>query len=117
MYLVTLSPGVIAYLTALSVTVGVEVPLWTLLTEGRTAAERALVGLGANLLTHGTLWSVWEFVPVDYATKLVVLETAIIVAEAVVCTRFGLLSWPRALLLSAGLNGLTIAIGLWLNAA
>lgn len=105
----------IAYLTALSITVGVEVPLWTLLTEGKTTAQRASVGLGANLLTHGTLWSVWEFVPGDYGTKLVVLETAIIVAEGVVCTRFALLSWPRALLLSAGLNGLTIAIGFYLN--
>lgn len=102
------------YLWALGVTVGVELPLVTALAWrlGGRPAYTAGVALGANLLTHGTLWTVFWWVPGPYPVQLVLCESAVVAAEAAIYARFGVFSPRVAVAVSLAVNLLTTVIGL-----
>lgn len=74
-----------------------------------------IVAVGANLLTHGLLWTLFPWMPGSYASRLVVAETCVFVTEGLVFAwRLG---WPvpTALGLSFAVNLLTTAVGLLRN--
>lgn len=79
---------------------------------GGGPARVAAVAVGANLLTHGTLWTVFGWLPGPYPARLVVAETAVFTTEAAVYAwRLG---WsPRAAVaLSFAANLVTTLVGL-----
>lgn len=110
-----------SYLSALAITVGVEVPLlvlaaWALNDErSTTPAWAALVALSANLFTHGTLWTVFPLVALPYAWAVAVCEGGVVLAEAAAYAGLGVLRPRDAIIVSLALNGLTTAIGLALQ--
>ena len=73
----------------------------------------ALVSLGANLLTHGLLWTTFGWVPAPYVPTLLAFEAAVWLAEAWIYASYGLLPWRDAIGVSLAANALTTAIGLW----
>ncbi len=110
----------VAYLTALILTLGVEVPLVPLAVEGTWNDEEPAplglsvgVALAANLMTHGTLWSVFYAVPLSYWPKVFLLEALVTVTEGFAYWWFGLFKdWTDALAVALILNFTTTAIGL-----
>lgn len=104
------------YAEALAITVGFEVPIVALVARsaalGGPTSRVVVVAVGANLLTHGLLWTLFPWVPGPYAARLLGFETAVFVVEGLVFTwRLG---WApaTALGLSFAVNLLTTAIGL-----
>ncbi len=109
------------YLWALALTVGIEVPLlmaavWLLRTPDEPHLGWAgVVGLSANLFTHGTLWTVFPLVALPYAWAVAACEAGVVLAEAAAFAGLGVLRPRDALIVSLALNGLTTGIGLVLG--
>jgi hypothetical protein len=93
----------------------VEVPMvvWLSRRFGAPIPRVVLVSLGANLLTHGALWTTFGWIPGPYVPKLLVAETGVWLVEAGIYSAYGLFSWPEAIGISLAANALTTAIGLW----
>lgn len=108
-----------SYPLALALTVGCELPLVGALTarSGLPVWERLAVALGANLFTHGALWTLFPRAPASYALALLLAETLVWLTEAAVYAGFRLAPPGRALLLSGAANLFTTALGLVLHAA
>lgn len=118
-----MTPEITAWAWAFGLTVALEAPVVTLILRGPVIWPRALlIALGAQLITHPVLWFVApRFEP--YWAWVTVMELAVFAVEAALYT--GLLrtttkSWakvlPRAIGASAAANGLSLTVGLGLQA-
>ncbi|GAA2105820.1 hypothetical protein GCM10009841_24960 [Microlunatus panaciterrae] len=109
------------YLVALGLTCLVEVPLflvgcrsmgWLGGTRGGTVLlwwQAALLGLGANLLTHPLLWSV--SLRLDSVGQLLGAEAGVVVVEALITWTVVRRQLGWSLLLSLGTNSASLLVG------
>ncbi|WP_238012454.1 hypothetical protein KZZ52_58970 [Dactylosporangium sp. AC04546] len=102
-------------LTALALTLLVEVPLYTVALVGTRLAEwrrAATLGLLVNLLTHPVLW--WYLAPRPSATRFWAAEAVVVLVEAGVLA--AALRRDRLLLIvvSVGANACSVLMGLLL---
>jgi hypothetical protein len=105
------------YLTALGLTLAVEVPLYTavLIWGWRVRWQRALAtAVGVNLVTHPPLW--WLLVPLtvrpSYPWIMVVAEAVVALAEWLLLAAWVRRRDPLLLVLSVGVNAASVLAGL-----
>ena len=103
------------YLTALGLTVGVEVPMVAWFAArycGTPVGYAVFVGFGANFLTHGVLWTTFGWFAAPYVVKVLIAEALVWLTEAAIYRTYRVLD-DRALAVSLAANAITTAIGLW----
>lgn len=107
----------VRYLTALGLTLAVEVPLYTAaLTWGWAVPWRRAVAtaVGVNLVTHPPLW--WLLVSLterpSYPWIMVVAEAAVALAEWLLLAAWLRRRDPLLLVLSVGVNAASVLAGL-----
>ncbi len=74
------------YLIALSGTLVIELPLLALVARRLGAPLRRTlgVGIGANLFTHGTLWTVLPLIPWERWARTTASEVGVILVEGAI---------------------------------
>ncbi len=114
-----MKPGQLeAYLLTLAIEVPFLVALaWTLRWVPGRRVRLAVAGILASGLTHPILWGIWEQVLLDwgYPWKVLLLETCVVLAEAVILAILGGLGGWRGLVASVLANAVSTAIGLLLQ--
>lgn len=95
---------------ALALTLAIEVPLvvWEVARGGGSPRRAALVALGANLATHPVAWHAHT----AWAAPVLLVEAAVVAAEAVAFALLLRIGPLRAVLLSVGANALSYGAGL-----
>lgn len=109
-------------LEAFVLTLAIEVPVVVALAvalrwvPGRRV-RLALAGIVASGVTHPILWGIWHRVLLDwdYGWKVLVLETGVVLVEAMVLAVLGGLGWWRGLAASVLANAISTAVGLVLQ--
>lgn len=95
-----------AYLAALALTLAVELPMFVALAGLPSRRQAALDALLANLLTHPmAVFCSWEL-----GCSFGLIELGVWATEACIYARLSGLSWLRAGLISALVNGITAAL-------